>query len=256
MVDNFFENEMVSVIIPMYNAERFVKETIESVLNQTYKDIEIIIIDDNSTDRSPQIVQELAQQNMQIVYHRFEVNKGVAIARNVAIEMAKGRYIAFLDSDDLWDVNKIEKQLALLKEKQGCFCYTAIQMIDEQGQLLKDKRKVKSVVDYRYLLKNTIISTSSVLLDLKEIGKFEMPDRRRGQDYATWLMLLRRGIVAYGVDEPLVQYRRVQTSLSSKKARNIEDVWHVQRYYEKINVLSVCFNCFCYMVNAVKKYYF
>lgn len=256
MVNNYYDNEMVSVIIPMYNAEKFVHDTIQSVLNQTYKNIEIIVIDDNSTDKSFQIVQELTEKYSQIVYHRFDDNRGVAVARNEAIGMAKGRYIAFLDSDDLWEPQKLEKQLSFLKEKQGCFVYTAIQMINEQGDLLKNKRKVKDVVNYSYLLKNTIIPTSSVLLDLNVIGKFEMPNRRRGQDYATWLMLLRRGIVAYGLDEPLVKYRRVQTSLSSKKARNIEDVWQVQRYHEKINVISVCFNCLCYMINAVKKYYF
>lgn len=252
---NDSNNDVVSVIIPMYNAERFIEKTIKSVLNQTYKNSEIIVVDDKSTDGSAQIVQKLAQQYSQIVYIRFDENRGVAEARNVAIEMAKGRYISFLDSDDLWHSEKIEKQIHLLKEKDGSFAYTAIQMIDEQDRLLKDKRKVKKVVDYRYLLKNTIISTSSVLLDIEKLGKFKMPDRRRGQDYATWLMLLRRGIVAYGIDEPLVQYRRVQNSLSSKKARNIEDVWYVQRHYEKINFFVVCFNCVCYMFNAIKKYY-
>ncbi len=248
-------NYVVSVIIPMYNAERFVKQTIESVLNQTYKEIEIIVIDDNSTDASASIVQQMMSEYPQIRYFKFNENMGVANARNKAIDMATGRYIAFLDSDDLWFPEKIEKQIQLLKEKDGCFSYAGIQMIDEDGTLLKDKRKVKEVVDYKYLLKNTIISTSSVLLDIEKIGKFKMPDRRRGQDYATWLMLLRRGIVAYGVDEPLVKYRRVQSSLSSKKARNVEDVWHVQRQYEGLSFLRVLFDCVCYMFNAVKKYY-
>ena len=248
-------NYVVSVIIPMYNAERFVKQTIESVLNQTYKEIEIIVIDDNSTDASASIVQQMMSEYPQIRYFKFNENKGVANARNKAIDMATGRYIAFLDSDDLWFPEKIEKQIRLLKEKDGCFSYAGIQMIDEDGTLLKDKRKVKEVVDYKYLLKNTIISTSSVLLDIEKIGKFKMPDRRRGQDYATWLMLLRRGIVAYGVDEPLVKYRRVQSSLSSKKARNVEDVWYVQRQYEGLSFVRVLFDCVCYMFNAVKKYY-
>ena len=248
-------NYVVSVIIPMYNAERFVKQTIESVLNQTYKEIEIIVIDDNSTDASASIVQQMMSEYPQIRYFKFNENMGVANARNKAIDMATGRYIAFLDSDDLWFPEKIEKQIQLLKEKDGCFSYAGIQMIDEDGTLLKDKRKVKEVVDYKYLLKNTIISTSSVLLDIEKIGKFKMPDRRRGQDYATWLMLLRRGIVAYGVDEPLVKYRRVQSSLSSKKARNVEEVWHVQRQYEGLSFLRVLFDCVCYMFNAVKKYY-
>lgn len=248
-------NYVVSVIIPVYNAERFVKQTIESVLNQTYKEIEIIVIDDNSTDASASIVHQMMSEYPQIRYFKFDENKGVANARNKAIDMATGRYIAFLDSDDLWFPEKIEKQIRLLKEKDGCFSYAGIQMIDEDGTLLKDKRKVKEVVDYKYLLKNTIISTSSVLLDIEKIGKFKMPDRRRGQDYATWLMLLRRGIVAYGVDEPLVKYRRVQSSLSSKKARNVEDVWYVQRKYEGLSCVRVLFDCVCYMFNAVKKYY-
>lgn len=247
---------LVSVIIPVYKVEMFIETTISSVLSQTYPDFEIVVVDDCSPDRSLEIVQRMQKEYSQIRIHSLAQNSGVAVARNAAMDLARGQYVAFLDGDDAWFPEKLEKQITLLHEKAGSFSFTAIEMIDEKGTVVKDKRKIVPAVNYKYLLHNTMIATSSVLVDRALTGAFHMPLRRSGQDYATWLMLLRKGNVAYGVDEALVQYRRTEGSLSSNKAKNIRKVWDIQVQYEGISRFAATFHSLCYAWNGVKKYFF
>jgi teichuronic acid biosynthesis glycosyltransferase TuaG len=254
-INNLFNNEIVSVIIPVYNSEKYITKTLDSVLNQTYKLIEIVLVDDCSIDNSKQIINEYLKKHEHIVYHRQENNYGAAVARNKALELAKGRYIAFLDSDDLWYQQKIEKQLALMKQNNISICYTAVEMIDKNDKLIKGKRNVLEKVDYNFLLKNTMLATSSIVIDRKLIGNFKMPLIRSGQDYATWLLLMRNGTNAYGINEVLVMYRKGRNSLSSNKIKSINQVWNIQTKNEKINPLSATYNSICYAFNALKKHY-
>ena len=254
-MNNIYVNKMVSVIIPVYNAEKYIGKTIESVINQTYTDIEIVLVDDCSKDNSSQIIKEYMKKHTNIVFYLQEKNAGVAVARNKALELAKGRFVAFIDSDDLWYHDKIEKQLELMKNKNAAICFTAIEMIDEDGQVVKQKRNVLEKVDYKFLLKNTMLATSSVIIDRNRTEKFEMPLVRSGQDYATWLLLMRHGIIAYGINEVLVKYRRSAQSLSSNKFKSIKQVWNTQTKNEKINILSATYNSFCFAINAFKKHY-
>lgn len=254
-MNDTYSNEMVSVIIPAYNLQEYIEETIFRVLRQTYRNLEIIVVDDCSTDRTGEIVENLVEKEKRLKYIKLKSNSGAAVARNTAIEEAKGRYIAFLDGDDLWTENKIEKQISLLKLKNGAFCYSAIEMIDCEGNLIRQKNRIIPEVNYKILLRNTIIATSTVLVDRKIIGNFQMPLRRSGQDYATWLMLLRNGTVAYGIDEALVQYRLGRNgSLSETKSKNYKKVWHVQVEDEGISKTAATLNSFFYLINAVKKY--
>lgn len=251
-----YDNKVVSVIIPVYNSEEFIAETIESALSQTYQEIEIIIVDDCSKDKSSEIIigyKELYPDR--ITYHVQEKNMGVGVARNTALKIAKGRYVAFLDSDDLWYPNKIGKQIELMNKKRGAISYTAIEMIDGVGNQIKGKRPVKDIVDYRFLLKNTMIATSSVLIDRNIIGDFQMPIIRSGQDYATWLNLMRNGIDAYGINEILVKYRVRSNSLSSGKLKSVKQVWTIQTKQEGISMISAAFNVCYFSLNALKKYY-
>lgn len=247
---------LVSVITPVYNAEKVIGATLESVFNQTYPNIEIILVDDCSTDNSKTVIEEYAKSHPEIVYFRQPTNQGAGAARNKALELAKGQYVAFLDADDLWHPEKTEKQVNLLKEKNGSFSYTAIEMIDCEGKIVKKKRKVKESVDYKFLLKNTMIATSTVLIDRSIKGDFRMPLRRGGQDYATWLMLLRDGSIAYGINEVLEQYRvGNKKSLSGEKRKSIKQVWEIQTQQEHINVFNAWINVNCFIFNALKKYF-
>ena len=249
-----FIDNLVSVITPVYNAERFIKTSVESVMNQTYQNIEIILVDDCSKDSSAKIIKELCKKYPNIVYHLQETNMGAGVARNKALELAKGRYVAFLDSDDMWKPDKIAKQLEVMQQTGDPLCYTAIEMIDENGKIIKEKRKVKEICDYNYLLHNTVIPTSGLVVDRQQCGDFRMHLRRGGQDYATWLKLMRNGAVARGIDEALVQYRIVSGSLSSNKIKSIQQVWEIQTQDEKISKIPAAFHVLCFTINALKKY--
>lgn len=243
-------NETVSVIIPVYNDEQHIAQAIESVMAQSYKDLEIIVVDDASTDGTPYFVQGYGEK---VWYHRLAKNQGVAVARNTGLEFATGRYVAFLDSDDVWLPSKIEKQLAFILLNKAGFCFTAVERIRESGQVLKTRLPFQERVDYTVLLRNTLIATSSVLIDRNVLGDFRMPLMRSGQDYATWLQLLRKTEAAYGVGEALVQYRIGRKSLSSNKFKSIGQVWSIQTRLEHISVIQATFNTLCFCLNALKK---
>ncbi len=251
-----YDNEIVSVITPVYNAARYLRQTVESAALQTYKKMEIVLVDDCSTDNSAEIIGELKKQYPNIVYYRQPKNMGAGVARNTALELATGRYVAFLDADDIWKKNKITRQIKLMKAKNAPMSYTAIEMIDEKGKVIKPKRKVKKSVNYKFLLHNTMIATSTVIVDRNKMGNFQMPIRRGGQDYATWLKLLRDGSTAVGIDEALEQYRVAAGSLSSNKFKSIKQVWEIQTQDEKINKVVALWHILCFTVNALKKYLF
>lgn len=246
---------LVSVITPIYNAGGVISRTLDSIISQTYKKIEIILVDDCSKDNSHKIIEKYMNEYSEIVYYRQESNQGAGAARNKALEIAKGQYVAFLDADDVWHPTKIEKQIELLNKKNGAFSYTAIQMVDENDNIIKKKRNVKEQIDYKFLLRNTMIATSTVVIDRMKLGDFKMSLRRGGQDYATWLMLLRDGTIAYGINEVLEDYRvGNKDSLSNKKSKSIKQVWQIQTQDEGIGRFSAAFNVFCFCVNAAKKY--
>ncbi len=246
---------LVSVIMPIYNAEKYLDNTLESIFSQDYENIEIVLVDDCSKDGSATVIMNLQKTHPEIVYFLQEKNMGAGAARNKALELAKGQYVAFLDSDDLWLPGKISRQIELMRSTNSPFSYTAIEMMDEKSETIKGKRNIKETCDYKYLLHNTIIATSSVVIDRTVLGDFRMPLRRGGQDYATWLMLLRDGAVARGINETLVRYRVASGSLSSNKFKSIKQVWEIQTQDEGINKISVAFHVLCFGFNAFKKYF-
>lgn len=255
MEERQYIDGLVSVITPVYNAGSVIGKTLESIFNQTYKNIEIVLVDDCSSDNSQQVIEEYAKNHPEIVYYRQPTNQGAGAARNKALEIARGQYVAFLDADDLWYPEKTEKQINLLKKKDGAFSYTAIEMIDSDGKVVKKKRKVKEQITYKFLLKNTMIATSTVIIDRKKLGDFRMPLRRGGQDYATWLMLLRGGTIAYGINEALEQYRvGNKNSLAGKKSKSIKQVWEIQTQQEHINKFKAWINVNCFIFHAIIKY--
>lgn len=249
------EEGLVSIITPVYKAERVIGETIRSVQAQTYRHWEMIFIDDCSPDHSAQVIQQLAAEDSRIRYHRLERNSGAAVARNKAISLAKGEYLAFLDSDDLWAPEKLERQLAFMSGHQAAFSFTRIQMIDAEGKIVKADVPIPDKADYKYLLRHTVIATSTVVVNRRLTGDFSMPLRRGGQDYATWLQLLRTIDYAYGLNECLTSYRTGGQSLSSNKFKSIQQVYTIQTEDEHIGKIPAAFNTLCFCIYAFKKYF-
>lgn len=254
-MDRQYVSGRVSVITPVYNVEKYLDKTLQSIFQQTYEDIEIVLVDDCSKDHSKDIIEKYKKEHPEIIYFCQPKNMGAGAARNKCLELATGQYVAFLDSDDLWYPEKTERQIALMKKKKSPFSYAAIEMMDENENIIKGKRNIKETCDYRYLLHNTIIATSSVIVDRGVLGDFRMPLRRGGQDYATWLMLLRNGVQAVGINETLVKYRVTNNSLSSNKFKSIRQVWEIQTQDEKINKISAGIHVCGFAVNALKKYF-
>lgn len=250
-----YNNEIVSVITPVYNVASVIESTLDSMLMQSYKNLEIVLVDDCSKDNSAEIIAKYTDKYPNIVYHKQEKNGGAAVARNTALKLAKGRYVAFLDSDDLWCEGKLEKQLAFMKEKDAAICCTAMDCIDEDGNSLNSVRQVRERITYKFLLKNTMIATSTVVIDRNKTGDFQMPLRRGGQDYATWLMLMRNGTICWGLNEVLSRYRVMSNSLSSNKWKSIKQVWQIQTCDESINKLSASLNVCFFIVNAFRKHF-
>lgn len=244
---------LVSIITPVYNAERFLSDTIKSVQNQTYKNWEILLIDDCSKDNSAQIIKEFQKYDNRIKYIKLKKNSGASVSRNEGIRNAKGRFIAFVDSDDVWKPEKLEIQIKyMLKENLG-FTFTSYRYMKENGELTNKIAKAPSKINYNGLLKNTIIGCSTVVIDREIVDYFEMPLVRRGQDTATWLQILRKEKYAYGIEQDLVNYRLVGESLSSNKIIALKRTWNTYRNVEKLGLLKSSYVFCFYVFNAIKK---
>ena len=222
---------------------------------QDYKNLEIVLVDDCSKDNSAEIIKRYLDKYPNIVYHKQVKNGGAAVARNTALNIAKGRYVAFLDSDDLWCDSKISKQLSFMKENDAAISCTAMDCIDEEDNSLNSVREVHKIISYKFLLHNTMIATSTVMIDRNKTGNFQMPLRRGGQDYATWLMLMRNGTICYGLNEVLSHYRVMNNSLSSNKWKSIRQVWEIQTHDEKINKMAAAINVCFFIVNGFIKHF-
>lgn len=245
---------MVSVIMPSYNAEKFIAESIQSVLAQSYVEWELLITDDCSTDGSYAIAKRYAAQDGRIRAFRLEKNSGAAVARNNSLDQAQGRYVAFLDSDDLWKSEKLEQQLAFMQKTNAAFTYTDYELMSERGELLGKRLRMPMQLTYNQYLRNTAIGCSTVMVDRDLVGDFRMfPMRRTSEDMATWLSLLRKVGIAKGVRKNLTTYRIVRGSFSSNRLKAAKDVWRVYREIEGLGLLRSAFSFCGYAFNAVKK---
>lgn len=245
---------LVSIITPVYKCEKLIEETIKSVLNQTYTNWEMLLVDDCSPDNSAKIIEEYLKKDKRIKYFKLKENSGAAIARNKALEESKGRFIAYLDADDLWTKDKLEKQVKYMLKNNYAFTCTDYKKIDEEGNSLKIV-KIPKKVDYNLFLRNTIIQTVGVMVDTKITGKdvLIMPNIRRRQDAATWCQILKSGYDCYEMPEVLSYYRVVSNSLSSNKFKAIKMNWYWYRKIEKLSLVKTCYCFIGYAFNAVKK---
>lgn len=225
------EDKLVSIVIPLYNKQDYIKETVKNIIMQTYKNWELIIVDDCSTDNSYNIVKDYANKNITVI--KNSKHMGAARTRNVGLAKVRGRFICYQDADDLWDEHKIEKQLKFMEEKNCAFSYTGFKYMKENGTLCSRCVHVQEKLDYKEALKNTKILANAVMFDLEKIDKslIEMPDIA-AEDIATWWKILKNGYSAYGLDEPLVYYRRTKSSASANKIKSAINRWNLYRKYE------------------------
>lgn len=243
----------VSIITPVYNAEKFIENTIDSIIKQTHTDWELLLVDDCSKDNSESIIRRYMEKDSRIKYIKLETNSGAAIARNTAIENSTGKYLAFLDSDDLWEPEKLELQIKFMKENNIGFTFTSYKVMNEAGECSGKIIHAPKQMDYNSLLKNTIIGCLTVMLDKDIVGDVRMPLIRTRQDLVTWLSILKKGHIAYGLDVPLARYRLVENSISSNKGKMIKQNWNVYRNIEKLSFMKSAWILFNYGFNAVKK---
>lgn len=234
-------NDLVSIIMPSYNTGRFIKETIESVLAQSYSNWELIIVDDCSTDNTDDVVAEYLTDK-RICYIKNDVNSGAAVSRNRALREAKGRWIAFLDSDDLWAPDKLEKQIDFMCENGYAFSYTKYIEIDEENNLLgktvSGPQKITKHKMYDYCWPGCL----TVMYDAEKIGLIQIEDIKKNNDYAMWLKAIKKAD-CYLLDENLAKYRKRVGSISNHSYKKLI-IWHYKLYKEaemKSTMVSILF---------------
>lgn len=263
MAASFRENDgLVSIIVPVHNAENFIEDTIDCVRGQSYKNWELILIEDGSTDhtmdRMKACLEEIRDERIRLVERKIgspeEKNFGAARARNLGLSLAKGRYIAYLDADDRWREDKLERELAFLREKQAGFVFTGYEFGDEKAEGTGKVVHVPQTLSYEQALANTTIFTSTVMMDTEKIDKalMEMP-YIKSEDTASWWKILKTGVTAYGLDENLVIYRRAGKSLSSNKIEALRRIWNLYRQAAGLSVFASACHFVPWAYRAVKR---
>lgn len=240
-------SDLVSIVIPVYNAENCISDTYASIRSQSYTDWEIIFVDDGSTDRSLEILNAIEADNVKVLTCE---GGSAAIARNMGIRQAQGRYIAFLDADDLWAPEKLTRQLEFMNKEGAAFSFTGYEFADEFGVSVKKVVLVPKTITYRQALKNTTIFTSTVIFDMEKLKKDDiyMPDVR-SEDTATWWRVLKSGVIGYGLNEGLTLYRRSAGTLSSNKIEAIRRIWNL---YRNVEGLSIPYSAYCFVFWAIR----
>ena len=244
---------LVSVIMPCYNMEKFISDSIMSVRNQTYSSWELLIVDDASTDATVDIVKKHCEQDNRIHFTVKPEHSGIADTRNQCLKQAQGQYLAFLDADDVWHPEKLETQLGFMVEKKVGFTYSAYDCIDEMGQPLDKSVMTVGNLNYEAYLRNTIIGCSTVMVNKAVVGEVVVPAFRTSEDTATWLSILKKGFLAYAIDKPLTSYRIRQHSASSNKLKASSDLWRVYQKQEKLPLFKALGCFFSYAFHAIKK---
>lgn len=245
----------VSIITPAYNCKDTIIETYKSIVEQSFLSWEWIVVEDHSPDNSYAVLDKLAKEDDRIVLLRTKSNSGAAVARNIGIEAAKGRYIAFLDADDLWIKEKLEHQIAFMQDNNYAFSFTNYNLLYTNGKIKKHRIK-KDIITYKSLLKSNSVGCLTAIYDSKQLGKVYMPlDCEKREDHGAWLDITRNGTVAHRLDEYLSIYRITGSSVSSKKASMLKYQYRVYRVHEKFGVIKSLWYVFLCVLNKIFKKY-
>ena len=250
-----YKNIEVSIITPAYNCKNTIKETYKSIRNQTFLEWEWIVVEDHSTDGSFEFIKEMINDDQNVTILRTEKNSGAAVARNVGINYAKGRFIAFLDSDDLWLKDKLKLQLKFMKDSNYALTYTNYYVMDNKGKY-KELRLKKDKATYKSLLRRNVMGCLTVMYDTQQTGKILMPlDCEKREDYGAWLDATRNGTVAYRLDAFLAVYRVGSISVSSNKFKMVKYQYRVFRNHEKFGVFKSLWLVFMYSLRKIFNIY-
>lgn len=244
---------LISIIMAAYNAERTIEQAIDSVLNQTYPDFELLVVNDCSTDRTAELVVKIAAKDSRVRLISNVKNSGVSYTRKHGLEEAEGSWIAILDSDDAWAPEKLEKQIELQNRTNADLLFTGSAFMDADGRPIDWYLHAPAEVTYRQLLKQNVLSNSSALVRKALYARHYAVGDGMHEDFATWLGILKTGRLAYGVDEPLLIYRIAKNSKSGNKIKAAKMNWNTYRYVGLNFVQSLYYEC-CYTVNGLRKY--
>ena len=245
---------LISIIMAAYNAEMTIGKAISSVLSQTYRNFELLVVDDCSTDRTDRVIERFQKNDDRRVLIKNHVNCGVSVSRKRGMEEAKGQWIAVLDSDDAWVRNKLEKQIAIQKEKNADLIYSGSGFMDHEGKIIHWYLKVPEVISYKCLLKQNLISNSSVLIRKELYSKYYVENDDIHEDFAEWLNILKNRKKVYGINEPLLIYRVSRISRSGNKLKAVKMNWNTYRYVGLSIFSAIYYECW-YIFKGLYKYW-
>lgn len=249
------EKPLVSVVMPVYNAERFLRQAIDSVLNQTYRNIELILVDDYSGDGSVQIMKEYAGRDNRVCLIFNDRNRGVAQTRNNGIQAAAGEYIALLDSDDVWELTKLDRQLKLLLEENADITYCSLDFINENGEKIKKPFIVSNKTNYQEMLVKCVFTCSTIFAKAELLKKHMFKSEYSHEDFLLWMELMKLPVKAVGDKSVLMHNRQVNGSRSGNKMIAAINRWKIYRQGLEMNWLQSCIAFVRYAFWGILKYY-
>lgn len=247
-------DELISIITPSYNSAKYITETIESVICQSYTNWELLITDDCSSDSTIEVIKNYLEKDSRIKLYVLDKNSGAGVARNNSIKNAKGDYLTFIDSDDLWDKNFLFDSINLCKNNNYSFVFSSYHRRNEDFSINYSDFIVPTRVSYNDVLKSCPISCLTAFIDIKKLGKKYMPLLKKRQDAALWLSYLKEIDYAYGIKNPLAVYRIRKESLSRNKLKVIKYQWQLYRKSEKLSVISSLRYIILWAYYGYKKY--
>ena len=247
-------SELVSIITPTYNSEKFIADAIQSVQKQSYANWEMIIVDDCSSDKTVEVIQNMMEDDQRIHLIQLHKNSGASKARNEAIKSIQGDYMTFLDADDIWFPDFIQNSINAIKETGIHFVFSSYRRSNENLEFVYSDFIVPEKVTYTDILKTNSISCLTAFLDVKELGVKLMPDIRKRQDMGLWLKYLKEIPFAYGIQKPQAIYRIRENSLSRNKKNLIKYQWQFYREVEKLNVFASAYYMLHWMYRGFMKY--